>query len=273
MKNFGLLLLGSLFIHACSPSGKITENKSDQPTYNRHPDESAVLWQQTAAEYDALCYQAFNSALNWLDYNNDDYEVSKRPLTIVMDLDETVLDNSPYNAQLILDGKSYSQESWSDWTTRTEAKLVPGAAEFIASALNRGYQIYYISNRSADEADWTVRNLSIHGINVEYDHVLLDETGTGEKAERRQQVANSNEVIMFIGDNLADFGDFFEEEMTVTERKNLTSEYNKSFGSKFIVLPNPMYGKWDSTLKERDKEYPTNSQYNDRRSFLKGYKD
>ena len=111
----------------------------------------AVLWQQLSAEYKALCYQSFNYAKLSLDQyltsNN-----SKKPLAIITDIDETVMDNSPYSAKLILDDVNYSPTTWIAWGKLESAELVPGALEFFSYAASRmlkfsTFQIVWISRK------------------------------------------------------------------------------------------------------------------------------
>ena len=227
---------------------------------------SAVLWQQTAAEYEALCHQAFNAAAYRLNrINNSGLDVidqetgavlvdeisSNKKMAIVMDLDETVLDNSPYNGWLIENNKTYNAESWTEWCNNAKAELVPGALEFIQKAINQGVKIIYISNRSIDDLEATIANLQNVGIAVKRSDILL-KSNTSKKIERREKVMASYNIVMLIGDNLADFADGFEEELSINERKELIEKYRNEFGKKFIVLPNVMYGEWENTLKSNN---------------------
>lgn len=278
MKQITFLAFLCLALFSCAPSSNSTQSVTQQTQSSEHrPDESAVLWQQTAAEYEALCYQAFNSGIYWLKQTNQEYQNARdlnelNPRAIIMDLDETVLNNSPYNAQLIIDNDNYSSSSWNNWVRLSNAGFVPGAKEFIQQVRNLEIEVFFISNRSTETLDQTIGNLGSLGYEIKTDHILLDETDDGDKAERRAQVMKNYDVVMLVGDNLADFSDVFENPMSVTERKSKTFEFQEMFGNKFIVLPNPMYGKWESTLKEKDPQYPQNNRFEDKRSFLKGYK-
>ena len=172
-------------------------------------------------------------------------------MAIVMDLDETVLDNSPYNGWLIENNKTYNAESWTEWCNLAKAELVPGALEFIEKSKNQGIKIMYISNRSVDDLEATISNLQNSGITVDRSDVLL-KTENSEKIKRREQVMGSYNIVMLIGDNLADFTDAFDQELSINERKVLIEKYRNDFGKKFIVLPNVMYGDWENTLKSNN---------------------
>jgi len=168
-----------------------------------------------------------------------------------MDLDETVLDNSPYNGWLIENNKTYNAESWTEWCNLAKAELVPGALEFIEKSKNQGIKIMYISNRSVDDLEATISNLQNSGITVDRSDVLL-KTENSEKIKRREQVMGSYNIVMLIGDNLADFTDAFDQKLSINERKVLIEKYRNDFGKKFIVLPNVMYGDWENTLKSNN---------------------
>ena len=247
---------------------------------------SAVLWQQTSAEYEALCHQAFNAAayrlaiisnsgLDAIDQETGaaivDQSSPNKKMAIVMDLDETVLDNSPYNGWLIENNKTYNAESWTEWCNLAKAELVPGALEFIEKAKNQGIKIMYISNRSVDDLEATISNLQNSGITVDRSDVLL-KTENSEKIKRREQVMGSYNIVMLIGDNLADFTDAFDQELSINERKVLIEKYRNDFGKKFIVLPNVMYGDWENTLKSNNNsDYIQNYNAYGLKKYIKTY--
>lgn len=205
-----------------------------------------VLWQQTAAEYRALCYQAFNAATHQLSTYSS-RSLRKRHAVIVTDLDETILNNSYYNAQLIKDGKSYTGSSWKQWTDRAQATAVPGAVAFLQQAAKRGVHIYYISNRDTSEVAATIANLKALQLpDADVEHCIF-RSGPSSKEARRQQVQQQHEIIMLLGDNLSDFTDAFEKK-SVAERFTATDAAKANWGAKFIVLPNATYGDWLNAL-------------------------
>jgi 5'-nucleotidase (lipoprotein e(P4) family) len=204
-----------------------------------------VLFQQQAAEYRALCYQAFNIASLRIE------KVRKKrkslPLAIITDVDETVLDNSKSEAQWILEGKSYSDALWKEWTDKSVATLVPGALEFLHLAKKKGIEIFYVSNRDTTEVNSTVLNLkNLNAPNADAQHMIF-KIDKSTKEPRRQMVMQKYNVIMLIGDNLNDFTTLFESKNSV-ERKLEVDKVREEWGRKFIVLPNVMYGEWESAL-------------------------
>ena len=149
--------------------------------------ELPVLFQQTAAEYRALCYQAFNIAQLRID-QIPKRKLRKEKLAIVTDLDETILDNSYNEAQLIKEGKEFSPQSWKKWTNQSAATAVPGAVEFLQYAKKKGISIYYISNRDSTEINSTLINLQkLQLPDADTAHMLFL-TKTSSKEERRLTV-------------------------------------------------------------------------------------
>jgi 5'-nucleotidase (lipoprotein e(P4) family) len=205
----------------------------------------ASLWQQKAAEYRALCFQAYNIA--HLRADQGVLRHSKKPKAIITDIDETLLDNSPNAVSQALQGKNYEQAAWLNWTSKAAADTVPGAPSFLKYAHKKGIAVYYITNRSEAERASTLKNLQKYGFpNADDAHLLLRAT-TSSKEDRRQQVLKTHEVIMLLGDNLADFSALFDHK-SVEERLQNTVAEKAKFGSKFIVLPNADYGDWESSL-------------------------
>lgn len=203
-------------------------------------------WYQTSGEARALYIQGYNVATERLKaYLKTPHE---KPYSIVLDLDETVLDNSPFQAENIVQGKSYSSAAWDIWVNMKKAKAVPGAKEFLNFADKNGVKIYYISDRVESQLDATIENLKAEGIPVQSrENVLLknkeDKSG---KVNRREFVKKHTDLIMLFGDNLSDFDVFSSK--SIGERNNKVEELAKEFGDRFIIFPNPMYGAFESAI-------------------------
>ena len=230
-----------------------------------------VLYQQTAAEYRALCYQAFNMAalrLNGIPKK----KFRKEKLAIITDLDETVLDNSYVEAQLIKDGKEFSNATWKNWMDKSAATAVPGAVEFFKAAKQKGATIFYISNRDSSALQTTLANLVKLGLpDADLAHIMLQGKSTASKEARRQTVQAKYNVIMLLGDNLIDFMNVFEKG-SVDERFAQTDLRKEEFGKKFIVLPNSIYGEWENALYNYERGKLTEAQKDAmRKALLKGY--
>jgi len=245
-----VLIVTISFLQSCKNSNAFSGNNGDEPqlTNNDHLI-MATLYQQTAAEYRALCYQAFNMARYQLDQNSKILGGMKKQ-AIVVDIDETMLDNSPYEAMCVLDNLNYP-EGWEDWMNKENAKAIPGALEFLKYAQTKGVDVYYITNRKEKYRKQTLKNLKDLGFpNASDDHLFLRMEESSKKA-RREKVSEMNRIVMLIGDNLNDFSEIFEKK-PIQERFNIVDRMRDKFGTSFIVLPNPMYGEWEGALYNYD---------------------
>ena len=244
----------------------------NQPDYKNDNDYKiqAQVWTQNSAEYRALCYQAFNAAkmnLDALFFFEKEYD---KPLAIIADVDETVLDNSPYDGKLILNNTTYNRESWVEWGNLEIAKAIPGSLEFLIYASEKNVEIFYISNRYSEQLESTVNNLKKLGFPDAKESNVLLRGDTRSKSERRKSVSDNYEIIMLIGDNLSDFNDEFEIKL-YNERSDQTDKLKNEFGTKLIVLPNPNYGDWESNGLFGGKSFDNFQKDSIRKSKIKSY--
>ena len=205
----------------------------------------ATAYMQKAAEYRALCFQAFNIAHQRVD------EImltkTEKPKAIITDIDETILDNSAYEAHQTLQGKDYESTSWHEWASMANADTVPGALSFLKYASFKGLEIFYVTNRSEKERDGTLKNLQKFNFpNADSAH-LFPSQNSSSKEERRKSIAATHTIVMLMGDNLGDFSFLFDKKNTEERLQNVNS-VAAEFGNRFIVLPNPVYGDWESAL-------------------------
>lgn len=246
----------SLFLALCITASSVFAQGATAPAADLDYQTAAVLYQQKAAEYRALCYQAFNIARLRLDSDLDKKAVKKLPKSerkmpraIVVDIDETVLDNSPAQAYSIKNNVGFNLEDWYKWGEMRKAKAVPGSVEFLNYAVSKGVKVFYISNRDDVQKKATIDNLRSVGFNdVSEANVLLRTKESGKDA-RREIAGKEHRVVMLMGDNLDDFLSVFEKK-AVGERFIETDKHKQMFGSKFIVLPNAMYGSWENAIYE-----------------------
>lgn len=205
-----------------------------------------VLYHQTSAEYRALCYQAFNTA-KWRLEN----ELSKRTpgekWAIITDVDETMVDNSYMEAMLIKNKVDYNHKYWKEWVKMASATEIPGAVEFTNWAASKGIEIFYVSNRNMEDVPPTVKNLKALGFPFadEAHAIFMDKESS--KESRRLLIASKFKVVMLMGDNLNDFSNVFEKR-PITERASAVDKLKNEWGSRFIVIPNAIYGEWESAL-------------------------
>ncbi len=212
----------------------------------------STLWQATSAEYRALAYQAYNIAELRLDEDLKIHRTQKR--AIIVDADETVLDNTAFQVRMIVDGAQYYGD-FDNWVKSAQAKTIPGSVDFLNYAYENGCDIYYISNRKLRHMEGTLNNLKILGFpQAEESHILLKDDSSN-KGIRRAQVAEDHFIVMFIGDNLIDFEDVFRKK-SIEERSSSIEDFKDEFGKRFIILPNPMYGEWEKTLYGGTRQIP-----------------
>lgn len=235
--------------------------------------EGAVLWTQSSGEQRALCYQAFQLARMMLDR---DFTVNRRlrqRRAVVVDVDETVLDNSPYQAMLIKNHQNFDAKTWTAWINRAEAAALPGAVEFLRYATSRGVTVFYITNRKDVEKAGTVANLRRQGFpNVTEQTVLVrTDANSSSKEPRRQMVSAKYRIVLLMGDNLNDFAELFEKSRTVADRIAAADQNRASFGTRFIVLPNPMYGDWENSIYDYNFKLTDEEKAAKRKNQLKTY--
>ena len=200
-----------------------------------------VRWVRESKEYVALCNQVYANAIDKLQDtispNNYSLNIINNNYAVVMDLDETVLDNSDYQVELYNKNEKYNPDSWDEWVVKEDAKLVPGAYEYISFLRNHNIQIIFISNRMHKRLQETKNNMLELGIYSDNDIYLLRIDRSDKKTIRRAEIFNSTgrmkgfkqfEIIQYLGDAIGDF-----------EVDNLDR-----FGLDQFVFPNPMYGKW-----------------------------
>jgi 5'-nucleotidase (lipoprotein e(P4) family) len=276
MKKTTFIILLSFIIlssvPSCKNSEKLGKNRAQQDDELVTQDHLAMatLYQQTSAEYRALCYQAFNLALLQLNQSSKMLGGMKKA-AIVVDIDETMLDNSPYEAQCVLDNVGYP-EGWDEWMNQSRAEPVPGALDFLNTAKAQGADIFYITNRKEKYRKQTLKNLQLFEFpDATNEHLMLKAESSSKKA-RRDKVSQTHNIIMLIGDNLNDFSEIFESK-NITDRFALTDNLKKEFGARFIILPNAMYGEWESALYDYNFDVGESAKSKLRKRNLKGFKE
>lgn len=212
---------------------------------------NSIIYWQSAAEVRALYYQAFNIARLRLDAILSNREAYSKPLAIVVDIDETLLDNSPYQVKQLRNGVGFTKASWKEWSDSHAAQATPGSVDFLQYAEHRGIHVLYLTNReendNADETKATLRNLIDLGFPwVDNKHYFpRKDISDGSKESRRKEIAETYDIVLLIGDNLSDFSSLFEV-TGIDIRKSTADNARTLFGERFIILPNSMYGDWES---------------------------
>lgn len=258
--TFGLVLSSVVSTYFVTVS---TAQQSAPTIVNNDYQIGATLFMQKAAEYRALCYQAFYWGKRTLD---DDEKAKKKlpkaqrkmPRAVVVDIDETMLDNSPAQAYGIKNKLPFSLKDWYAWGEMRKAKAIPGAVEFANYAKSKGVRIFYVSNRDDVQQQATMDNLKSAGFpDISAENVLLrqrDANGkyVSTKEPRRIAISGKYRIVILMGDNLNDLSNVFESK-SVAERFAEVEKARDLWGNKFIVLPNAMYGEWESVIYRDDK--------------------
>jgi acid phosphatase len=226
-----------------------------------NPQEHALdanLYMQTAAEYHAVCLQTYNLATERLRQKLATIRHAGGAPAVVMDLDETVLDNSGYQSFLDRDRLNNSDALWTIWERDfpQEVRLIPGAKAFIEAAEHLGVTVVYLSNRNEKQVASTIAALKNNGLSVEgVDGRLLLKTTTSDKTERRKIAEGRFNVLIYLGDNLRDFSEEFKapqlasnddagQKKAIAERAAGVRRSNYRWGNDWFILPNPVYGEW-----------------------------
>jgi len=241
-----------------TPAARPTPPPDSAPDVNLN----AVLWMQSAIEYEAAALQAFRLAQDQLDAALKDPQwtsaleqgagAAALPPAVIVDVDETVLDNSAYQARMVRDGTAFSPDTWDAWVMEARATAIPGAVEFARHAAGRGVAVFYVTNRTANIEEATRRNLAAEGFPVaaEVDTVLTrgerPEWQASAKGPRRAHVARGYRVLLLVGDDLGDF--VADASGTPEDRRTRTAAYESWWGRRWIMLPNPTYGSWERAV-------------------------
>lgn len=231
----------------------------------------AVLWTQTSGEARALAYQAFTLARMVLEQDLRTKRRGGQRPAVVVDVDETVLDNSRYQATLLKNRQPYNSNTWTDWVKLEQAEAIPGAVDFLRYASSRGVRVFYVTNRKLAEKEATAANLKKLGFPDVSDETLLVRTDPGDssKEPRRQAVGSRYRIVLLAGDNLNDFDRVFEEGKTVAGRLAAVEQNRGRFGTRFIVLPNVMYGDWESAAYDYNFKLSEEEKAAKRRELLR----
>ena len=268
------LLSFALLLSACAstPTALPPPEMTATAATGAHDNLNATLWMQSAVEYlaaalgsyaqarHALASALADTAINALPLSEQSQGFESLPPAIITDADETLIDNSPFQARRIRDGGDFDPATWAAWSNERKARAIPGAVAFAQYAASRGVTVYYVTNRDhASEYQATADNLRALGFPLADDNSNLllrgDPRAPGkEKGERRRLVAKDHRVVLLLGDNLGDFLDGVGGD--VAARENLIAPYVDWWGSRWIMLPNPSYGSWESAVLKACGEQP-----------------
>lgn len=216
--------------------------------YDRETYVNGAIW-QLSAEARACFYQAFELAYIRLDEEIAKAKTYNKPVAIIADIDDTLVDGVMYTADVLQDGP-WTNDAFAESLKSTSCMALPGAVDFMNYAKDKGVEVFYVTNRSADQFDITLKQLEYLGFpnaSKEYLQVL---EGTSNKDARRAKVEATHEVVMLLGDNLGDFSSAFERKLGPIERRNMVDDekFVELWGDKWIILPNAVYGDFTGAV-------------------------
>jgi 5'-nucleotidase (lipoprotein e(P4) family) len=202
-----------------------------------------VSWVRDAAEFHAVVLQTYRAATGRVEE-----QAAARTAgswAVILDADETVINNLQYQIERGRLGLGFTPESWNAWVKRREATPLPGAARFLARVRELGGRIAIVTNRLGSECDDTEAVFRAHALM--YDVMLCRPDGTPSDknprfaaVERGQAfgLAAPLDVVVVIGDNIHDFPGLSQQ-----TRAGGDAAFG-DFGVRFFLVPNPMYGSW-----------------------------
>jgi len=266
------ILIAGLFIVITAigcTSKDPTSIQTPQPNYEAShiPDRlNSILWIQSSTEYQIVSTQSYMLAKVLLDRGLEDKnwtaaveqldDYSQLPPAIIVDVDETVLDNSAYFARLEYAGTYWDNDLWNNWVLEMDASAVPGSVEFLQYAQSKEVMVFYVTNRLHEHEQATRSNLLSLGfpISDQADTLLTrkeKKNWESDKTSRRSFVAEQYRIILLIGDDANDFATGANNASS-EQRNDVLRKYQEYWGEKWIVIPNPILGGWEFALYNFD---------------------
>lgn len=219
----------------------------------------AVAWKQTAAEYFALCHQAFNLARLRIDEALAGRTEGDRPLAIITDVDDTILHAGSYWGHLIEEDRDFFDDAlWDEWLPHNLVTAAPGAVAFFDHCKARGVEVFYVTSRDQGERTFEyalsqLRFLGFAFADADHLHVFRD---TSDKSPAREEIARTFDVAVMLGDNLNDYRrDYYVTD--IEKRRTLMERDSEHWGRDFILLPNPTDGHWVRAIFGDSEPAPT----------------
>jgi 5'-nucleotidase (lipoprotein e(P4) family) len=234
----------------------------------------ATLWTQRAVEYKANALTVFALARIRLDEALADKgwtaapaeqtgDFANLPPAVVIDVDETLLDNSKYQVWMMRANQSFSTRSWNQFCAAQVSTAIPGAVEFTKYADSKGVKVFYVTNRGVETEKDTRENMQKLGFPMggNVDTFLMQgekPDWTGAKGTRRAVITKDYRVLLNIGDNFGDFDDRYRT--SEADRMKAFEAGQPYWGRQWLMLANPTYGSFDTApfghdfKKSRDEQ-------------------
>jgi|GEM_PF-807977 len=277
---FCSILLLALAMAGCEAKARNSQAVSNptpaaaNPVPKSHEDLDATLWMRTSAEYHVLAVDTYQRALAavrssvkapaWSALPNQVValqnpiasEDPKLP-AVILDVDETVLDNSQFQVECITSSPfQFSSGGWTEWCNREVATPVPGVIDFVKGCRKMGVAIRYVTNRGNEVRQVTLNNLRKQGLVPDDESAEAELLCKGDqpdwgsdKTSRRDFIAAQFRVVVLIGDDLNDFVRT-EDGATPAQRLAVAAGPGTMWGTSWFLLPNANYGGWEKSLVE-----------------------
>lgn len=237
-------------------NNRVSATKSDENTTllktETYEDGKAagIQWLINSGEAKALRYQTYNIATEKLKQLAKEHE-GEENLAVILDIDETVLNNYYYLAKKFLGYDNFKDMSFSKWFREESATLIEGAESFLNTANELGIEIFYVTNRSYKVEEESINNLLKFSLPYADEEHVLTANETSDKIFRVDAIRENHNVLMYLGDNLGDFPEGFYNKSN-EERSEIVDNIYEKFGTQYFILPNTIYGDWDKATYDYD---------------------
>ena len=219
----------------------------------------AVAYKQTAAEFYALCHQAYNLARMRIDIALSGRNASDHPLAVITDMDNTILHALSYWGYLISEGKDFFDDAiWDEWVPHNQITAVPGALDFCNYCVSNEIDVFYVTSRDQGDRTFEYALAHLHYLNFPIDNEkkLFVFRETSDKTPARQKIEETHEIALMLGDNLNDYRrDYYVKD--VDQRRALMERDRDDWGTRFILIPNPTDGHWVRAIFGTSEPAPT----------------
>jgi len=190
---------------------------------------------------------------------------------VVLDVDETLLDNSGYQAWMVVNDKGFDPKAWTQFVKSETSPPIPGAVEFTQYADSKGVRVFYVTNRTKAEEDPTRESMKNYGFpmggNIDTILSAKERPDWGSaKGTRRAVIAKHYRILLLVGDNFGDFTDAYKG--SEADRLKVFEENKARWGHDWIVLPNPSYGSFESAPYGGNFKLPPEEQRAAKRGVL-----
>ena len=227
----------------------------------------AMAYKQTAAEFYALCHQAYNLARMRIDIALAGHKPGDRPLAVITDMDNTILHALSYWGYLINEGRDFFDDAiWDEWIPNNLITAVPGSIDFFNYCNRKGVAVFYVTNRNqgARTFEYAFAHLRHLNFPIDGEDKLFVFRDSSDKSPAKKKIEETCDVALMLGDNLNDYRrDYYVKD--VEERRSLMERDRDDWGTKFILVPNPTDGHWVRAIFGDSEPAPTD----DNRQILK----